>query len=86
MEDETRTTTVEILRVVHSLVQNMNVVMGGIDGEQTHSVCYSLSVEHFLSRWKAICQLCPRWYLGNSWYVLWPQCGDDKPVPCLSEC
>ncbi len=32
-EDETRTTAAEILRVVHALVQNMNLVMGGIDGE-----------------------------------------------------
>ena len=45
-EDETRTTTAEILRVVHALVQNMNLVMGGIDGEQTRSACYPPSVEH----------------------------------------
>jgi len=44
-EDETRTTTAEILRVVHALVQNMNLVMGGIDGEQTRSACYPPSVE-----------------------------------------
>ena len=44
-EDETRTTTAEILRVIHALVQNMNLVMGGIDGEQTCSACYTPSVE-----------------------------------------
>jgi hypothetical protein len=45
-EDETRTATAEILRVVHALVQNMNLIMGGIDGEQTRSACYLPSVEH----------------------------------------
>ena len=34
-EDEARTTAAEILRVVHGLVQNMNIVMGSIDGKQT---------------------------------------------------
>jgi hypothetical protein len=33
-EDEARTTAAEILRVVHGLVQNMNIVMGSIDGKQ----------------------------------------------------
>jgi hypothetical protein len=45
-DDETRTTTAEILRVVHALVQNMNLVMGGIDGEQMRSACCPPSVEH----------------------------------------
>ena len=44
-EDETRTTAAEILRVVHALVQNMNLVMGGIDGEHMRSACYPPSVE-----------------------------------------
>ena len=33
-EDETRTTAAEILKVVHGLVQNMNIVMGSIDGKR----------------------------------------------------
>ena len=34
-QDEARTTAAQILKVVHGLVQNMNVVM---DGEQTRLV------------------------------------------------
>ena len=44
-EDETRTTTAEILKVIHALVQNMNLVIGGINGEKTRSACYPPSVE-----------------------------------------
>lgn len=43
-QDEARMTTVEILKVIHSLVQNMNIV---IIGEQTRSPCHPPSVENY---------------------------------------
>jgi hypothetical protein len=45
-EDETQTMTMEILRVIHAIVQNMNLVMGSINGEQMRSASYPVSVEH----------------------------------------
>ena len=41
-QDEARHTVAEILKIVHGLVGNMKVVMGG---EQTHQVCCPLGVE-----------------------------------------
>ena len=41
--DEARTTASQTLEVIHSLVQNMRVVM---DGEQTQSAYYPRSVEY----------------------------------------
>jgi hypothetical protein len=38
-----RMTAVEILKVIHFLVQNMNIVM---DGEQTRSPCHPPFIEH----------------------------------------
>ena len=40
--DEARQTIVEILKVVHGLVENTKVV---IDGEQIHQVCRTMGVE-----------------------------------------
>jgi len=42
-QDEARMVAVEVLKVVHGLVYNMNAVIGG---EQTHSACHRPSVEH----------------------------------------
>jgi hypothetical protein len=41
-QDEARMTTVEILKVVHGLVQSVNV---GMDGKETHAPYCTLSVE-----------------------------------------
>jgi hypothetical protein len=41
--NEARTSAAEVLRVIHSLVRNMNVV---VKGEKTHSSCRPLFVEH----------------------------------------
>ena len=41
-QDEARQTVAQILKIVHGLVENMKVVMGG---KQIHQVCRPLSVE-----------------------------------------
>jgi uncharacterized protein YpuA (DUF1002 family) len=41
-QDEARQTVAQILKVVHGLVENMKVVMGG---EQIHQACRPLDVE-----------------------------------------
>ena len=41
-QDEARQTVAEILKIVHGLVGNIKVVMGG---EQIHQACRTLSVE-----------------------------------------
>ena len=41
-QDESRQTVAEILKVVHGLVENMKVVMGG---EKVHQDCLPLGVE-----------------------------------------
>ena len=41
-QDEARQTVAQILKVVHGLVENMKVVMGG---EQIHQACHPLDVE-----------------------------------------
>ena len=43
-QDEARQTVAEILKVVHGLVENMNVVMSG---EQIYQVCRPLDIEVF---------------------------------------
>jgi hypothetical protein len=42
--DEARQTVAQILKVVHGLVENMRIVMGG-EGEQIHQVRFPLGVE-----------------------------------------
>jgi hypothetical protein len=41
-QDEARQTVAQILKVVHGLVENMNVVM---DGEQIYQACRPLGVK-----------------------------------------
>jgi hypothetical protein len=42
-QDEARTSAAEVIRVIHSLVRNMNVV---VKGEKTRSACHTPLVEH----------------------------------------
>jgi uncharacterized protein YpuA (DUF1002 family) len=42
-QDEARQTVAQILKVVHGLVENMKVVIGG---EQIHQVCRPMGVEN----------------------------------------
>ena len=49
--DEARQTVVQILKVVHGLVENMKVVM---DGELIHQACRTLGVEYLPGRSRGI--------------------------------
>ena len=50
-QDEARQTVAQILKVVHGLVGNMKVVMGG---EQTHQACRLLIAEIFPCRRRGV--------------------------------